>query len=67
MEKYVLQAGRGSLLVAEELVELDDELVLLLGEVAALEVRAQVVDPPQPAALPAPQQPCTAQPPVRPP
>jgi hypothetical protein len=44
-------------LVSEELVELDDELVLLLGEVAALEIRSQVVDPPQPAALPAPQQP----------
>jgi hypothetical protein len=39
-------------------VELDDEVVLLLGEVAALEVRPQVVDPPQAAALPAPEQPC---------
>ena len=38
-------------------MELDDELVFLLCEVAPLEVRAQVVDPPQPAALPAAQQP----------
>jgi hypothetical protein len=51
---------RAGLLVAEELVELDDELVLLLGEVAALEVRAEVVDPPQAAALAAPQQPCAS-------
>lgn len=45
------------LLVAEELVELDDELVFLLGEVAAFEVGTEVVDPPKPATLPAPQQP----------
>jgi hypothetical protein len=32
-------------------VELDDELVLLLREVAALEVGPQVVDPPEAAAL----------------
>jgi hypothetical protein len=44
-------------LVAEELVELDDELVFLVGEVAALEVGAEVVDPPEAAALPATQQP----------
>ena len=37
-------------------MELDDGLLLLDGEVAALQVRPQVVDPPQPAALPAPQQ-----------
>jgi hypothetical protein len=37
-------------------VQLDDGLLLLCGEVAALQVRPQVVDPPQPAALPAPQQ-----------
>ena len=38
-------------------MELDDEVVFFLGEVAPLEVRAQVVDPPQPAALPAALQP----------
>jgi hypothetical protein len=38
-------------LVAEKAVELDDGLVLLLREVAALEVRPEVVDPPQAAAL----------------
>jgi hypothetical protein len=40
-------------------MELDDELVLLLGEITSLEVRSQVVDPSQPAAFPAPQQPYT--------
>jgi hypothetical protein len=45
--------------VAELLVEADDGVLLLLAEVAALDVRAQVVDPPEPAALPTPQQPCT--------
>jgi len=40
-------------------VQADDELVLVVGEVAALEVRAEVVHPPQPAALAAPPQPCT--------
>jgi hypothetical protein len=39
-------------------VELDDGLLLLEGEAAALDVRAEVVGPPQPAALPAPRQPC---------
>jgi hypothetical protein len=54
----LLQAGNAApyVLVPEQAVELDDGLLLLGGEVAALEVRAQVVDPPQPAALPAPQQ-----------
>jgi hypothetical protein len=37
-------------------VELDDGVFLLAGEVAALDVRPQVVDPPEPAALAAPQQ-----------
>jgi hypothetical protein len=32
-------------------VELDDELVVVAGEVAALEVRAEVVHPAEPAAL----------------
>ena len=44
--------------VAEGLVEADDTVLLVGGEVAPLDVRPQVVDPPQPAALPAPQQPC---------
>jgi len=44
--------------VAELVVEADDGVLLLLAEVAALDVRAQVVDPPEPAALAAPQQPC---------
>jgi len=46
--------------VAELLVEADDGVLLLLAEVAALDVRAQVVDPPEPAALAAPQQPCSS-------
>jgi len=40
-------------------MQVDDELLLGVGEQAPLEVRPQVVGPPQPAALPAPQQPCT--------
>jgi len=32
-------------------MELDDELILFLGEVAALQVRPQVIDPPEAAAL----------------
>ena len=38
-------------------VEGDDEVLLLLGEVLVLEVGAQVVGVPQPAALAAPLQP----------
>jgi len=45
-----------NVLVAEEAVELDDELVLLLREVAALEVGPEVVDPPEAAALAAAEQ-----------
>ena len=37
-------------------MQADDELVLVVGEVAALEVRAEVVHPPQPAALAAARQ-----------
>jgi len=37
-------------------VELDDELVLVLGEIAALEIRPEVVDPAEAAALAASQQ-----------
>ena len=45
-------------LVAEHVVQLDEGLLLLDGEVAALEVGTEVVDPPEPAALPAPEQTC---------
>jgi hypothetical protein len=38
-------------------MELDDEVVLLLGDVPPLHPVSEVVDPPQPAALAAPQQP----------
>ena len=37
--------------VAEDPVERDDVVLLLLREAAALEVGAEVVEPPQPAAL----------------
>ena len=49
---------RGDLrpLVAEDGVEVDDEVLLLLGEGAPLQVRPQVVYPPKPAALPTPLQ-----------
>ena len=43
---------------SEHGVEGDDEVLLLLGEVLVLEVGAQVVGVPQPAALAAPLQPC---------
>jgi hypothetical protein len=48
------------LLVAEDAVELDDCLLLLEGEAAALDVRPQIVSPPQPAALTAPCEPCVS-------
>ena len=37
-------------------MKVDDELLFLEGESAALEIRAQVIDPPKPAALAAPLQ-----------
>ena len=40
-------------------MEVEDEELLVGGEVAALQVRPQVVEPPQAAALPRPLQPCT--------
>lgn len=43
-----------NILVAEQAVELDDKLVFLFGEIPTLEVRSQVVYPPQPATLPTP-------------
>jgi hypothetical protein len=39
-------------------MELDDDVLFLPGDVAPLYVGPQVVDPPQPAALAAPQKPC---------
>jgi hypothetical protein len=45
-------------LVADDGVELENGIVLLGGERPALDVRAQVVGPPEPAALAAPVQPC---------
>lgn len=39
------------LLVSEKGMEVDDEVVLILGEVASLDVGPQVVGPPQAAAL----------------
>ena len=40
-------------------VKHDDDVLFLLGDVPPLDVRPKVVDPPQPAALAAPEQPCT--------
>jgi hypothetical protein len=40
-------------------VEPDDEILLVVGDVAALDVGPEVVQPPQPAALAAPTQTCT--------
>ena len=45
--------------VAEKGVELDDGLLLLQAELAPLDVRPEVVRPPESAALAAPLQPCT--------
>ena len=53
------EAKEGDALVSEQAMELDDEFIFLLCEVAALEVGPEVVDPPEPAALPAPKQACT--------
>ena len=44
--------------VAEQCVELDDGLLLLQAELAPLDVRPEVVRPPEAAALAAPLQPC---------
>lgn len=42
--------GRGDqLLVADCRMELDDQLLLLLGEVASPYIRTEIVHPPQPA------------------
>lgn len=42
--------------VAEEGVEPDDELLLVVVDVATLDVRPEIVEPPEPAALAAPPQ-----------
>ena len=46
--------------VAEHGVELEDDGLLVGGDLAPLQVRPEVVHPPQPAALPAPPQPCSS-------
>jgi hypothetical protein len=54
-----LQRGGGwCLLVAERGVEAHHRLLLLRGEHAVLQPRPKVVDPPQPAALAVPLEPC---------
>jgi hypothetical protein len=59
MDWKILSAGEERHLhVAEEPVEPDDELLFIIGDVAPLDARPQVVEPPQPAALPAALQPC---------
>jgi hypothetical protein len=50
--------------VAEGVVEADDEVLLVGGEVPPLDVRPEVVDPPQPAALPAAEKPCNQPTPI---
>ena len=47
------------LLVSQQAMEFDDELIFLLREIAALEIRPKVVYPPEPAALATSQQPYT--------
>jgi hypothetical protein len=42
---------QGSLPVAQLFMEVDDSLLFRCGEEATLKVRAEVVGPPQPAAL----------------
>jgi hypothetical protein len=59
-----VQQSGGQLPVSKCFVESYDEVFFLLGEAAPLEVRAQVVHPPQPAALAAPLQACKQIPPV---
>ena len=54
------QMDRLTVPVAEHGVELEDDGLLVGGDLAPLQVRPEVVHPPQPAALPAPPQPCSA-------
>jgi hypothetical protein len=55
---------QGLLPVAVAGVEVEDEHLLVGGEVAALHVRPEVVQPAQPAALARPLQPCLLLPPT---
>lgn len=45
--------------VAKKSLEVDDHLLLMFGEVAALDARPEIVRPPETAALAASKQPCT--------
>ena len=45
------QTTSWGLLVTKEAMELDDELIFLFSEISPLEVRPEVVDPPEAAAL----------------
>lgn len=47
----------GGLLVAKKAMEFDDELIFFLSKVSSLQVRPQVIDPPEAAALPAAEEP----------
>lgn len=55
MENWVLV----KLLVSEQAMELDNEFVFLFCEIPTLEIRSQVVYPPEPATLTASKQPCS--------
>jgi hypothetical protein len=57
---YAYVYGYGYVPVAEHGVQVEDDGLLVGGDLAPLEVRPEVVHPPQPAALPAPPQPCRA-------
>lgn len=54
-------AGYGRPPVSESRMEVEYQLLLLLGEMATLDVWPQVVRPPQPTALATPQQTCSLQ------
>lgn len=55
--KKASRDGDGALPVAEEAVEAENEILLVGGDVAALDGWAEIVHPPEAAALPAAQQP----------
>ena len=56
---HAFEVGSGTVPVAEDGMELYDEVLLVGGEGPSLDVRPQIVCPPQPVALPAPHQPYT--------
>jgi hypothetical protein len=58
MHSYYIYTMQASIPIAELGMEINDELLLGSAEEATLEIRAEVVSPPQPAALAAAQQPC---------